>query len=74
MTVLEKFLQFVEHLTVDHLNSIDAALATIMESHSGRYGLVDTEQQLVDQRFVKPKPEFSSSEDITKIFGKPFSA
>lgn len=74
MTVLEKFLQFAERLPSDRLNSVETALAEIMESYSDRFAFTQAEQQIIDQRVAEPKPEFSSREDITKIFGKPFSA
>ena len=74
MTILEKFLQFAERLPADHLNSVEAALAEIMESYSDRYGFTASEQQVIDQRVAETKPVFSSSEDIAELFGKPFSA
>ncbi len=73
MTVLEKFLHFAERLPMDRLTSVEVALAEIMESYSDRFAFTPSEQQIIDQRVAEPKPEFSSSEDITKIFGKPFS-
>ena len=74
MTVLEKFLQFAERLPTDRLNSVEVALSEIMESYSDRFAFTQSEQQIIDRRVAEPKPEFSSREDITKIFGKPFSA
>jgi hypothetical protein len=74
MTILEKFLQFAEHLPADRLNSVEAALSEIMESYSDRYGFTVSEQQMIDQRVAETKPAFSSSENIAKLFGKPFSA
>lgn len=74
MTVLEKFLQFAERLPSDRLNSVETALAEIMESYSDRFAFTESEQQMIDQRVAEPKPELSSIEDISKIFGKRFSA
>lgn len=74
MTVLEKFLQFAERLPTDRLNSVEVVLAEIMESYSDRFAFTQSEQRIIDQRVAEPKPEFSTSEDISKIFGKPFSA
>ena len=74
MTILEKFLQFAERLPTDRLNSVETALAEIMESYSDRYGFTSSEQQMIDQRVAETEPAFSSSEDIAKLFGKPFSA
>lgn len=74
MTILEKFLQFAERLPTDRLNSVETALAEIMESYSDRYDFMPLEQRVIDQRVAEARPEFSSAQDITKIFGKPFSA
>ena len=73
MTILEKFLHFAERLPADRLNSVEAALAEIMESYSDRYAFTPSEQQMLDQRVAETKPVFSNGEDITEIFGKPFS-
>jgi hypothetical protein len=74
MTILEKFMHFAERLPSDRLNSVETALAEIMESYSDRYSFTSTEQQTIDQRLAETNPAFSSSEDIAKLFGKPFSA
>ena len=74
MTVLEKFLHFAERLPADRLNSIEIALAEIMESYSERYDFSVSEKQMIDQRMAEAHPAFSSSEDIAQLFGKPFSA
>jgi hypothetical protein len=74
MAILEKFVQFAERLPADRLSSVEVALAEIMESYSDRYGFTASEQQIIDQRFAESNPEFSSSDDIGKMFGKPFSA
>lgn len=74
MTVLEKFLQFAERLPTDRLTSVEIALAEIMESYSDRFAFTQVEQQIIDQRVAESAPEFASKEDISKIFGKPFSA
>jgi hypothetical protein len=74
MTVLEKFLQFAERLPSERLTSVEVALAEIMESYSDRFAFTQSEQQIIDQRAAEAAPEFASSEDVTKLFGKPFSA
>ena len=73
MTTIEKFLHFAERLPADRLNSVEAALAEIMESYSDRHDFTASEQRLIDQRVAETKPDFSNSEDITQLFGKPFS-
>ena len=45
-----------------------------MESYSDQFDFTLSEQQTIDQRFAEAQPEFASSEDITELFGKPFSA
>jgi hypothetical protein len=74
MTILEKFLNFAERLPADRMNSVEVALAEIMESYFDRYGFTSSEQETIDQRVAKAKLRFSSSEDIATLFGKPFSA
>jgi hypothetical protein len=74
MTVLEKFLQFAEKLPTDRLTSVEVALAEIMESYSERFDFTQSEQQIIDQRVAEAAPQFASKEDISKLFGKPFSA
>lgn len=74
MTILEKFMQFAGRLPADRMTSVETALAEIMESYSDRYGFTSSEQQTIDQRVAETNPAFSSSEDIAKLFGKPFSA
>ncbi len=73
MTILEKFLQFAEHLPTDRMNSVEMALAEIMESYSDRYGFTSFEQQVIDQRVAETQPAFASGEDVARLFGKPFS-
>ncbi len=74
MAILEKFLQFAQRLPADRLSSVEAALAEIMASHSERYEFSAAELSTLDQRVAEDKPAFSDSGDITKLFGKPFSA
>lgn len=74
MTILEQFLHFAERLPADHLNSVEAGLAEIMESYSDRYAFTPSEQQMIDQRVAETKPVFSNGENIAALFGKPFSA
>jgi DNA-directed RNA polymerase subunit N (RpoN/RPB10) len=74
MAILEKFVHFAERLPADRLSSVEMALAEIMESYSERYEFTSSEQQIIDQRVTESSPEFSSGDDIAKLFGKPFSA
>ena len=45
-----------------------------MESHLDWSDFTVGEQLLLDVRVAEANPEFASDEEITKIFGKPFSA
>lgn len=74
MTILEKFLDFAERLPAERLLSVEAALAEIMASHAVRYDFSVAELAKLDQRVAEEKPAFSDSDDIAKLFGKPFSA
>ena len=73
MTILEKFRHFAANLPADRLNSVEVALAEIMESYSDHYCFSASELQTIDQRFGETKPEFSNGDDIAELFGKPFS-
>lgn len=74
MAILEKFVHFAERLPADRLSSVEMALTEIMESYSDRYGFTESERHIIDQRVAESCPEFSSRDDIVKLFGKPFSA
>jgi hypothetical protein len=74
MSVLDAFVQFTDRLPADRLSSVEAALAEIMASHSEQYDFSLPELALIDQRVAAEAPEYSVSDDITKLFGKPFSA
>ena len=74
MTMLEKFMAFAKGLPADWLESVEQVLAALMESHSEKYDLTTDQLTELDQRVAEERPEFSDSEDITRLFGKPFSA
>jgi hypothetical protein len=74
MTMLEKFVSFAKALPSDRLESVEENLAALMVSLSDKYDFTDSELAEIDMRSAKDDPEFSSTNDITKIFGKPFSA
>jgi hypothetical protein len=74
MTVLEKFRQFAESLPTDRLNSVELALAEIMESYSDRFGFSESELWTIDQRVGEPNAQFSNSNDIAELFGNNFTA
>lgn len=74
MTMLEKFIAFAKGLPADRLESVEEVLAALMESHSEKYDLTADQLAELDRRVAEERPEFSAEEDITKLFGKPFSA
>tara|TARA_R110001599_G_scaffold110476_2_gene274367 strand:- start:3654 stop:3977 length:324 start_codon:yes stop_codon:yes gene_type:complete len=74
VTMLEKFMAFAKGLPADRLESVEITLAQIMESHSEKYDLTPDQLAELDRRVAEERPEFSNPEDITKLFGKPFSA
>lgn len=74
MTMLEKFMAFAKGLPADRLESVEEVLAALMESHSEKYDLTTEQLAEVDRRVAEERPEFSDPKDITKLFGKPFSA
>jgi regulator of sirC expression with transglutaminase-like and TPR domain len=74
MTMLEKFVSFANALPSDRMESVEENLAALMQSLSDKYGFSESEQTEIDRRSAIVDPEFSSKSDITKIFGKSFSA
>jgi hypothetical protein len=74
MTMLEKFVSFAKALPSDRLESVEENLAALMESLSDKYCFSDSELAEIEKRSAIVDPEFSQPGDITKIFGKPFSA
>jgi hypothetical protein len=73
MTILDTFLSFAKGLPADRLQSVEAALAALMESYSERYAFTDEEMAELDRRVAEPKPTFADSAEIAALFGKPFS-
>lgn len=74
MTMLDKFIAFASGLPADQRESVEEALAALMESMSGAYDLTSDELAEIDRRVAKPSLRFASPEAIAKLFGKPFSA
>lgn len=74
MTVLDKFIAFASALPADQRESVEEALATLMESLSAEFDFTPTELAELERRMAEPDPELSDFADITKLFGKPFRA
>lgn len=73
MTMLETFVSFARGLPADRLQSVEAALAALMESYSERYGFTGSELSELDRCVAEPKPAFADPAEIAALFGKPFS-
>lgn len=74
MTMIDKFLTFTKRLPSDQLESVDAALAALMESYSSDYDFTATELAELDKRVANPRPKYADPAKIEAIFGKPFTA
>ncbi len=74
MTVLDSFVSFTNSLSADRRQSVEDALAALMESYADTYAFTSAELAEIDHRVAEPKPEYSSPAAITKLFGKPFRA
>lgn len=73
MTMLDTFVSFARDLPADRLQSVEAALAALMESYSEQYAFSDRELSELDRRVAEPKPAFADDDEIAALFGKPFS-
>jgi hypothetical protein len=73
MTMLDTFLSFARSLPADRLQSVELALATIMETYSDRHPFSDAEITELDRRVREPSPRFANATEVTALFGKPFS-
>ena len=54
MTVLETFLSFAKRLPADRLRSVEAALATVMETYSDRHEFTAAELDELRRRAADP--------------------
>ena len=73
MTMLETFLSFAKGLPADRLQSVEAALAALMETYSEQHAFTQNELSELDRRVAEPTPAFADPADVTALFGKPFS-
>ena len=74
MTMLDKFIAFASALPADQRESVEEALAALMESLSAEFDFTPAELTELERRMAEPNPEFSDSDDMAKLFGKPFRA
>ena len=71
MTVLDKFIAFASALPANQRESVEEALAALMESFSAEFAFTPAELTELEGRMADSNPEFSDPDDITKLFGKP---
>lgn len=74
MTVLDKFIAFASALPADKRESVEEALAALMESLSTEFDFTPAELSEITRRADEPSPAFSDPAEIAKLFGKPFRA
>ncbi len=74
MTVLERFVSFAQGLPADRLHSVETALATLMATYSDGHDFTASELAELDRRAAETNPRFTEPGQISKLFGKPFSA
>lgn len=74
MTVLDSFIAFASSLPPDQREAMDDALKALMEQLSGESDFSPAEMAEIGRRLAEPDPEFAAQADITRIFGKPFTA
>ena len=72
MTVLDKFIAFASALPTGQRESVEEALAALMESFSAEFDFKAAKLAELKRRLAESNPEFSDPDDITKLFGKPF--
>lgn len=73
MTMIDQFIAFTRTLPSDRLAPVEEALGAIMATWSDEAGYTGEELAELDRRLAEPKPEYSDSEDIAKLLGKPFA-
>lgn len=73
MTILDSFVSFARGLPADRLQSVEAALAVLMESYSEQHAFTESEMTELDRRVAEPKQVFADPAEIAELFGKPFS-
>jgi hypothetical protein len=74
MTVLDSFIAFASALPPEQREVIDEALTALMDQLSGEHDFTAAELAEIERRMAEPNPEYADPADITRIFGKPFSA
>ncbi len=73
MTIIDQFITFTNGLPSDRMESVEEALAALMESFSAEYDFTLDELAELDRRAADPNPNFADSARIAELFGKPFA-
>jgi hypothetical protein len=74
MTVLDSFIAFASTLPPEQREVVDEALVALMDQLSGEHDFSAAEVEEIERRIAESNPEYADPADITRIFGKPFSA
>lgn len=73
MTVLENFIAFASALPADQRETVEQALAALMESLSAEFEFSPAELSELDRRLAVTNPDYADPAAIASLFGKPFS-
>ena len=71
MTVLDSFLSFARRLPADRLESVEAVLATLMDSHDEATAFTSAELGELDRRLAEPRPRFAEQSAVDGLLGRP---
>ena len=74
MTLLDSFIAFASALPPEQRETMDEALAALMDQFSREHGFTPAEMAEIERRLAESDPECADPADITRIFGKLFSA
>ena len=73
MTMIDRFMDFVQSLPADSTASLELTLAQIIESWSGKADFTPDQLAELERRLAEENPEMAANGDIEAIFGKPLS-
>ncbi len=74
MSVLDSFIAFASALPPEQRQTVDEALAALMDQFLGEHHFTSAEMAEIERRMAETVPEYSDPADIARIFGKPFRA
>lgn len=72
MTVLDSFIAFASALPPDQRETMDEALAALMDQFSSGPDFTPAEMAEIERRMAEPDPEYADPADIARIFGRAF--